>query len=162
VERRIVLVVEHRTVAVVEALHTDQAAEHHIDLAVVARRTDLGEVVHRTGLEVAHHIDLVAARHIDLEAVRHTALEVAAHRTVRVEGRHIGLAVVHRIDPEEGEHHIGLEEEGNCIDLAEARHTVPEVAGHSLAGVDNLDSALEVVDDNLAVEVVRIPGEGEL
>jgi hypothetical protein len=155
--------VERRTVVVVEALHTDQVAEHRIGLAVAARHTGLGEAVHRTVQEVTHHIDLAVGHHTDLGAGLHTAPEVVVRHTVRVEERHNGLAVgVHRIDLEEGEHRIDLEEGEHRIGLVEAHHTAPEVAGHRLAGADSLDSALEVVDDSLAVEIVRILGVGEL
>jgi hypothetical protein len=146
VARRTDQVVERHTVPVEVELHTGLGVVRHIALGVgahrtvlaeVVRRIDPGEAVRHTGpVEVAHHIDLEEARHTDRVAGHHTALEVVELRIGLGEVHHIALVVVAR-------------------SLAEA--------GNHLEGDTAVDSAFEaVVDSNLAEEVVRILGVGDL
>jgi hypothetical protein len=155
VARRTDQVVERHTVPGEVELHTGLGVVRHIALGVGAHRTVLAEVVRRidpgvavrhTGpVEVAHHIDPEEARHTDRVAGHHTALEVVELR--------IGLGEVH---------HIALVVEVHHTVLAVVARSLAE-AGNHLEGDTAVDSAFEaVVDSNLAEEVVRILGVGDL
>jgi hypothetical protein len=128
--RRIVAVAARQMVAVVEAHHIDQ---------VVALRTDLMVVLRTAAAVELRTVPAVGAHRTDPAAVRHTDLLEELHTALEEEGLRTGL---------EAELHIA----------AGARHTVPvEAADPNPAEeeVRRTDSALEAVDYNLVVGVVR-------